>query len=250
MNGRDVTVSIVSHGHGWTGEVQALLQCLHRLSASHVSRVVVTLNIPEPALDAWLQEQTWPFEVRVLRNARPRGFGANHNAAFGMCSSATFCVLNPDIRFVEDPFGPLLDALTPGTGCSYPRQTDGAGRPRASARAVPSLAEILRRRMFGRATSAGLPLYAMGFFLLLRAEVYRTLHGFDEGFFMYCEDVDLSIRLQLGGWRIAEADASVIHAHHAASHRHPRHLAWHVASLLRLWRSPGYARLAQLRDAP
>jgi GT2 family glycosyltransferase len=90
----------------------------------------------------------------------------------------------------------------------------------------------------------------MGFFLLLRAEAFQAVRGFDENYFMYCEDVDLSIRLQLAGWRLAQGDATVTHVNHAASHRNLRHLAWHVSSLLRLWRSPVYAQVLRRKDAP
>ena len=55
---------------------------------------------------------------------------------------------------------------------------------------------------------------------------------------MYCEDVDLCLRQQLAGWRLARADgAAVVHAARRASRRDPRHLFWHLSSLWRLWRS-------------
>ena len=65
--------------------------------------------------------------------------------------------------------------------------------------------------------------------------------GFDERYHMYCEDVDLCLRLRGGGWRLARADAAVVeHAARRGSHRQWRHLGWHLRSLWRLWRSPAW----------
>ncbi len=56
---------------------------------------------------------------------------------------------------------------------------------------------------------------------------------------MYCEDVDLCLRLQLAGWRLAGADTALVqHQAQRASRRGWQPLLWHVTSLLRLWRSP------------
>jgi GT2 family glycosyltransferase len=66
---------------------------------------------------------------------------------------------------------------------------------------------------------------------------------------MYCEDVDLCLRLQLAGYRLVEApQARVVHDAHRASRRSLRHLVWHLRSLWRLWHSTPYQRfLAQRR---
>jgi GT2 family glycosyltransferase len=75
-------------------------------------------------------------------------------------------------------------------------------------------------------------------FMLLRGEAFASVGGFDEGYHMYCEDVDLCLRLQLAGWRLARAsDAVVEHAARRASHRNARHLFWHLSGVWRLWRS-------------
>ena len=68
--------------------------------------VVLTLNVPEnlPTLPADLP-------VSVIRNEAPKGFGANHNAAFRASTGEYFCVLNPDVRLAENPFPHLLALL-------------------------------------------------------------------------------------------------------------------------------------------
>src|SRR4051812_1067800 len=61
-------------------------------------RVVYTVNVPEPEPPA---VQGLGAAAAILRNVRPKGFAANHNAAFASERSEYFCVANPDIRLRE-----------------------------------------------------------------------------------------------------------------------------------------------------
>src|SRR5690349_20233142 len=71
-----VTVSVVSHRQWHL--VRPLLQELSAFCRGTVAKIVLTLNIPEAiTLDA-----DSGMSVVVLRNDSPKGFGANHNAAF------------------------------------------------------------------------------------------------------------------------------------------------------------------------
>ena len=77
-----LVVSIVSHGHG--EQALALLRQIGQASQMQPPlpmRVVLTLNLPEPELAA-AGRHPWPFDLVVQANARPQGFGANHNQAF------------------------------------------------------------------------------------------------------------------------------------------------------------------------
>ena len=242
-----VTASVVSHGHG--DQVLQLLCKIHMLCVVHVRHVVLTLNVPEPALLARLHARQWAFKLTVLQNLQPKGFGANHNTAFAQHTAGHFCVINPDIDFDADPFGDLIHQLTdpltfPPAGCSFPVQVDEAGRLQDHARSVPSPAALLERYSpLGTQRQAQPPLkpdWVNGAFMLFRTDVFRQLDGFDERYFMYCEDVDICLRLQLAGYRLSCSEARITHAAHRNSRVNPRHLMWHVASLLRLWRSTSY----------
>ena len=236
-----VTVSVVSHGHG--DQVMQLLCKLHALCLLHVGHVVLTINVPEPALLAQVKARQWAFELTILQNPQPKGFGANHNAAFGHSTLDYFCVVNPDIDFDADPFTDLIRGLAdPLAGCSFPVQVDEAGQRQDYARSVPSPAALLKRYSpFG----AGLqvqpqPDWVNGAFMLFRAGLFKLLGGFDERYFMYCEDVDICLRMQLSGHGLSGSDVKVTHAAHRSSRVNVRHLAWHVVSLLRLWTSAPY----------
>lgn len=237
-----VVVSIVSHGHGAC--VQGLLQQLAHYSAERVRRVVLTLNIPEAEPVA--PPQGWPFALELLRNSRPRGFGANHNLALKGATEPWLCVLNPDVQLLgSDPFAALVRAgAGAGVGCAYPVQVDAQRQLQDSERALPTPGALLRRRLLGRTERRRDWVNAAC--LLLPRAAWEQLGGFDERYFMYCEDVDLCLRLRLLGLALVRADAKVLHTGARASRRQWRHLRWHVRSLLRLWRSPVYRQARQL----
>lgn len=236
----NLVVSIVSHGHG--ALVQALLQALAQRCAASVARVVLTLNLPEapPCAPA----TGWPFALELRRNAHPAGFGTNHNRALAGAQEAFVCVLNPDVALHPDgadPFAALVQAAgTRGAGCAYPLQVDAQGRVQDSERALPTLVALWQRRVRGRGEQR--LDWVNGACLVLPRPVWGTLGGFDEGYHMYCEDVDLCLRLRLAGWTLVGAAAVVVHAGDRASRRAWRPLWWHVCSLLRLWTSPVFWR--------
>lgn len=234
-----VSVSIVSHGHGRL--VLDLLVDLARIASPHVREVILTLNVPELAP---FEPPALPVPLRVLRNASPKGFGANHNAAFAVAGGDVFAILNPDLRLDEDPFGPLLEALDrPGVVLAGPRVLDEAGAPAPSARALYTPLEIASR-LWRDPRVPDDPDWLAGMFLLVDADAYRGIGGFDERYFLYIEDVDLCTRLRLRGGRLVLVpEATVRHAAQHASHRSLRHLRWHTAGMLRYWASPGFWRL-------
>lgn len=231
-----MVVSVVSHGHGFL--VQRLLQEMARQSSSIIARVVLTLNIPEA--EPVSPTGGWPFVLEIRRNARPAGFGCNHNRALSDASEAFVCVLNPDVCLADgDPFSMLIAcAGQSGAGCAYPLQVDEQGVLQDSVRELPTPLALWRRRVFGRQENRADWVNAAC--LVIPRPVWQSLGGFDERYFMYCEDVDLCLRMRQAGWNLVSAPVRVLHTGQRASHRHWSHLRWHVLSLLRLWRSPVY----------
>ena len=239
-----VTVSIVSHGDG--AAALELLRDLARHARGSVARIVLTLNLPEPLFESCAAQACGGIALQLVRNARPRGFGENHNAAFAAFAAfadsdrgAHFAVVNPDVRLSADPFPALCAELARDAraGCAYPAQRDALGRPCNPPRPVPTPANLLRRYLLGgeqRRSAA----WVNAAFVLFRHDAFKTLGGFDPGYRLYCEDVDICLRLQLGNWRLVAADSAVQHAGRRTSRGRLRHLAWHLRSLLRLWRSP------------
>lgn len=234
-----VTVSLVSHGQlALARETLAdVLRC------PEVAHIVLTINVPEtlpsdlPGLDSG--------KLTLIRNTVAKGFGQNHNAAFQHCRTELFCVINPDVRLAPDAFTQLSHALhaNPCIGLISPIVLNKAGRIEDSARAYPTPVGLLLR-LSGLASGVHegaddediRPDWVAGMFMLLRSSTFERLGGFDEGFFMYCEDIDLCLRLRAQGLEtVRSARARIVHDARRGSHRRARYMLWHVSSLLRLW---------------
>jgi N-acetylglucosaminyl-diphospho-decaprenol L-rhamnosyltransferase len=239
-----LTISVVSHGHS------ALILSLAKQLASNPLhrniRLVVTINSPEldDALDANGLALTSLTNLVLLKNTTSKGFGANHNQAFQKCETEFFCIVNPDIELTKEPFANLLNALSvSGVGVTYPRQVDGGNSSLDFERELASPTSIAQRHLFRQRHQSNLGKlvhWVSGSFLMFKSSVFRELGGFDERYFMYCEDVDICLRLQLAGYKLARADATVIHHTQRQTLKNPKHLAWHIRSLLRLWNSAAY----------
>jgi len=241
-----ISVSVVSHGHGVL--IRELLADLQLLRGTALE-ILLTINVPE----------TLPFDpessevpVQVIRNAAPKGFGANHNAAFGMAKGEFLCVVNPDIRVPEDPFPELTACLNnPRVGVAAPLVRAPNGSVEDSARRFPT-PRILFGKVFRRilgipeapdyATSDPIiyPDWVAGMFMLFKRETFASAGGFDEGYFLYYEDVDLCARLRANGLSVAQVTTRhVVHAARRTSHTNPRYASWHFRSMLRYF-SKGY----------
>jgi GT2 family glycosyltransferase len=235
-----VGVSIVSHGHG-----AMVIRLLEQMGVCpEVGHVFLTLNCPE--------ETRFPEIERVtlIHNPRPKGFGGNHNAAFQQNTLPFFCVLNPDVTLLDDPFPVLLEALEdPGIGVAAPRIFSPQGEIEDNARDFPTVARILRR-VAGRGVELApsgdapwFPDWVAGTFMLFRAETYTAIGGFDPSYYLYYEDVDLCLRLRRQGQKSALiSSARVLHDARRSSHRNLRHFSWHLASMSRyLWQNKKFA---------
>ena len=245
---RGICVSVVSHGQGEL--VGRLLGDLAALPSGTISRVVVTVNLAD---DPWPGNGTsLPASVTVIRNPAPLGFAANHNQAFVHCQEPIFAVVNPDIRLDANPFLELVRRLGDEPACAVvaPVQVDAAGKRESFARPVPTPWNVALRRLFPatRRPTAQPVEWLAGAFMLWRTQAFRELGGFDDRYRLYCEDVDICLRLQLRGQRFAVVEsARVIHAAQRASRASPRYLLIHLQSLVRLWLSPVFWRFVLTR---
>lgn len=242
------TVSIVSHGHRVL--LHNLLGDLSRQSAASEFDVIVTLNLADEALDP----SEFPgLRLQVLRNTQPKGFGANHNAAFAHCRTERFLIVNPDIRLPEtDAVARLIEAARSAGGLIAPRVTNSADVPEDSIRRNLTPWSLVRRAsgrdrepLSARATRRGGEFFWIaGMFLVVDSTAFRSVGGFDERFFLYCEDYDLCARLYNEGYSLTVVDdVRVIHDAQRDSHRSRRHLKWHLTSLIKVWTSGAFWRL-------
>ena len=245
MNRRDLSISIVSHGH--KKHIVPLLADLAALGRSDIE-VFITLNLPE---DLGINYTDFPFPITLIRNRAQRSFAENHNAAFALSHGNYFVVLNPDVRLTGDPFDSLLATLRdyPDSVCA-PLIMNKSGVIEDSARDFPTPL-ILLKKLVGKIiriplrngfvpTENGLstPDWVAGIFIVVPRFIYSRLRGLDERYRMYYEDVDFCARARLEGCKVmVNGEVTAIHEAQRDSHRNIRYLIWHLRSALRFFTS-------------
>lgn len=246
-DGEGISISVVSHLQmtlvaNLLGDLEAHCQ------ASHLE-LLLTLNLAE---DLLIDPTGFSYPIRVVRNPRPIGFGANHNQAFAHATGKYFCVLNPDIRLNNNPFPALLACLNDcAAGVVAPLVRSEYGAIEDSARRFPSpltiLMKLFRRSPGPDYVTQAVPIavdWVGGMFMLFPSDVFERLKGFDERYFLYYEDVDICARLELQGQQALICPlVSVVHHAQRASHRHFRYWRWHLTSMLRFFLSSVYWRV-------
>jgi len=234
-----VAVSIVSHGH--CDMLPNLLRQLAEKSFS-VDHVILTHNTSS---DLVLDSNEFPFKITTVTNLVPIGFGANHNQAFRFCDSDFFCVLNPDVEILEDPFDTLICCFHNVTvGVVAPLTFNSEGVLEDSVRFFPTPMSLVKKLVLGFKGTYPLespcdlvfPDWVAGMFLLFRASVYKELHGFDKSYFLYCEDIDICLRV----WKsrktvVLSKGASIVHNAQRDSHSNRRFFNMHLISLFRFF---------------
>jgi len=235
-NKNRVVLSVVSHGQ--LHLIDALLSDLqhHMLDGF---RIVLTINIPE---EETVLKTYGHLPITVIRNVTPKGFGENHNFAFGSCRSDIFVIVNPDIRIPSIAWERLFGHFdNPKVGACAPLILSANGAIEDSARRLPTLSRLFMRVALRRRNSdfkienvAHQVDWAAGMFVAYRSSAYAKINGFDERYFMYMEDADICRRLSRAGWStVVTPEVSVVHDAQRASRRSLRHLRWHVGSALR-----------------
>lgn len=204
----DVTVSIVSGG-----SAQLLADCLASLPQAAGS-AALDVAVVDNAIGAPLDELAAAHpDVRWIRSPQRRGFGANHNMAVAGSDARHLFVLNDDTVLGPSCIERLVRFMdrNPTVGCAGPRMVFADGRRQASAFRFPTPARLaltaltLERRgwVMSDTDRARRVDWVHGAAMFVRTQAFRDAGGFDEGFYMYSEDVDLCRRLQDMGWRVA-----------------------------------------------
>jgi N-acetylglucosaminyl-diphospho-decaprenol L-rhamnosyltransferase len=231
-----ISVSIVSHGQA---ELAAHLFGDLRAHKPAGIEVILTLNIEETLP---FDPDSFPFSVKTIRNASPRGFATNHNAAFKFAGGNYFCVLNPDIRVTADPFLALVRELrNPAIGAVAPLILDPDGAIEDSARPFPTFSSLVckalgaePKRYYEIGKESISPDWVGGMFMLLRRDAFAAVGGFDPRYHLYYEDVDLCARLRLARYDIRLVpSASAVHVARRQSRRDIRYFFWHLRSMIR-----------------
>jgi N-acetylglucosaminyl-diphospho-decaprenol L-rhamnosyltransferase len=212
-----VSAVVVSHGHA--EELEASLPAL----APQVDEVLLVANVPG-SLPAGLHG------ARVVENERPLSYAANLNAAVAATRGEFVLVSNPDAVPAPDAV-PILAGFMDGRircGVAGPTMLDPDGTWQPSRRRFPTVGGTLVRRTPLRRFFPPLEHqrghyllderpeehvqadWMLGGFLLLRRAMLDEIGGYDAGFRMYGEEIDLCYRAARAGWERWYVPAAVV----------------------------------------
>lgn len=189
------------------------------------------------------------------------GFGAGHNRAQVGAQEAFLLILNPDVELAEDSLLQALEYLRAEDGVvalnPESRRTDGSGEylskryPSVWTLFLRGAAPGALRRRFDRRLAAyeyrdslgndpmGVELLS-GACLLCRNGAFQQVGGFDERYFMYFEDFDLSRRLAAIGGLVCLPPMRIIHHGGNAARKGGKHIRWFARSALRFFNQHGW----------
>jgi GT2 family glycosyltransferase len=213
-----------------------LRDCVEPLVGMQGVNVIVVDNASTDGSLAAVEDL--PLEkVQLERNG---GFAFGCNAGWRRGSAEYVLLLNPDARIDSESLGVLAKELdeNPTLGLVAPRIVHADGSLDYSQRRFPRLRStyaqaLFLHRLFPRAdwtdevmreetayASPGSPDWVSGACMLLRRSVLEELGGLDEGFFLYCEDIDLCRRIRRAGYEIEYVpSATVVHEGGASAPR-------------------------------
>lgn len=243
-----ITVSIVTYNPDWPILKKTVASFLALNSSSEVK---IWDNSPLNTLEKLLNQT---FQIRVVYTHSPHniGYGAGHNRNFKNCTSDYFCPLNPDIELTPQTLVDLMKYADqrPSIGLISCTILNPDGSPQKVHKYLPSFTHyvslIFKRLLRAPETptthtqydtqrkASHLPLLS-GCFMLFKREHYQELGGFDERFFLYFEDYDISLRSFLMNKSTIVNDLSVTHHWQRASHKKFRMFLIHLASGLKFY---------------
>lgn len=191
------------------------------------------------------------------------GYGAGHNKGMARAKKdwpemTQHLVVNTDISFEPKALSDMSAFMSarPEIGCLQPKILSPDGSLQHTCRLLPTPFDLILRRFlpsgwFSRSRDRyllknldpskawNIP-YHQGSFMLLSRAAMDYAGGFDERFFVYPEDIDLTRRIHRRFVTLYWPGASVMHDHRAASYSSPRMLGIHIVNMIRYFNKHGW----------
>ncbi len=269
-----LSVSIVLH-HNPVELLLSTINSLYKasllaLDEGQLESVSVLLidNSQSPAYGAQVREALQVvqyddfFFLHYIEAEDNRGFGAGHNRVLGEISSDYHLVLNPDVELADSALSRGLSSLLDDATLSLvsPRVVGSTGEQEFLCKSYPSVWVLLLRafapavvrryfktqldiyevRELCEGDQAGEVLLASGCFMLMRSDAFIAAGGFNENYFLYFEDFDLSLRLGERGRLLFCPAMEITHHGGYAASKGFRHIGLFIKSGARFFNDHGW----------
>ncbi|MEX2350522.1 MAG: glycosyltransferase family 2 protein [Flavobacteriaceae bacterium] len=155
-------------------------------------------------------------QIKLIENKENLGFSIANNQGVAIAKGEYVCILNPDtavakgtftktLKFAESTENPgaIGVRLIDGTGNFLPESKRNIPTPKVAFYKILGL-KSKKHSYYARHIhdkDVGEAAVLVGAFMLLKRSVYEKVGGFDEDYFMYGEDIDLSYKLLKAGYK-------------------------------------------------
>lgn len=261
-----ITASIVTYRNS----AEDLYNVLSSALSAPISKIYIADHSPDA--EVWILLNREPRLKELLKNVRHiveyeqaenRGFGAGHNRAIrkSMELGADYhLILNPDIKWgvTDTVIEELADYMNhhPDVGMITPKVLFPDGRLQYTCKLLPTPLDLIGRRFLPKSWTRkrnerfelrftgydhimNVP-YMHGCFMMFRNETLKKTGLFDERFFMYPEDIDITRRLHEVSETIFYPYVSIYHVHGAASRKFGKMLWIHITNMVRYFNKWGW----------
>lgn len=204
-------LSIVVLNYNVKHFLQLCLQSVVRATKNLDAEIIVIDNASE---DGSMLMVTKDFpQVVQIQNTENVGFSKANNQAVKQASGDYICILNPDTVVGEDTFLEVLSyaEMVPDFGAIGVKLIDGTGQFLPESKRNLPTPKVALQKLWGNSKSYyathisdftnGKVDVLVGAFMLMRKDRYDQVGGFDEDYFMYGEDIDLSYKLTKAGYQ-------------------------------------------------
>jgi N-acetylglucosaminyl-diphospho-decaprenol L-rhamnosyltransferase len=214
------SISIITINWNSGGQLRECLEAIVKSDCQKfkLDKVVIVDNASTDASLNGLEQLDLP--IQIIENSVNQGFGAACNQGAAVCNSDYLLFLNPDARVSEDSIDRsasfMAESLAQKVGVVGVQLVDERGKIQRSCARFPSPTNLwcsilgIDKLVKSKLTSYMMTEWhhdntqrvdhVMGAFYLIRADLFASLQGFDENFFVYFEDLDLSYRVHKAGW--------------------------------------------------
>ncbi|WP_299524733.1 glycosyltransferase family 2 protein [uncultured Lutibacter sp.] len=209
----DLSVIIVSYN------VQYFLeQCILSVQAASQNLKIEIIVVDNNSTDASckLISEKYP-EIILIQNKENVGFSKANNQGVKIANGKYVLILNPDTVVAEDTFDQILAfakskqnlgvlgvKLIDGSGNFLPESKRGIPTPQVSFSKLFGISSKSTGKYYAthlNENETGIVNILVGAFMLLKRTVYNEVNGFDEAYFMYGEDIDLSYKILNRGYQ-------------------------------------------------
>ncbi len=191
--------------------LELCLQSVEAAIKNIESEVIVVDNLSQDN-SCEMVRQKFP-KVKLIENSENYGFSKGNNIGVAQAKGHYVCILNPDTVVAEDTFEMLLDFANKkeNLGIIGCKLIDGKGSYLPESKRNVPIPKIAIQKAMGNTknyyanalneNAIGKVSIFVGAFMLLKKAVYDKVNGFDEDYFMYGEDIDLSFKIEKSGFQ-------------------------------------------------